>query len=150
MAKVFQKVVSIIKSKEFQKFFIGGVSAFIIDFSILNILTYVFKLNTYLFGVIFLPNFISTTTAIIFNYFLQRTWTFKSQQKNLTQELVKFILVNVFNLIVFNGIIFGLLSQAGIPIPITKVIVTALQLIVSYTLYKFFVFKKAELEEAMV
>lgn len=143
MKQHIDKVTKIVKSPEFIKFVVVGGTAFLVDFLTLNFFTVLLNFKTYLFGVLFLPNLISTGIAIIYNYFLQKNWAFKSQQKSYS-EAVRFLAVQVFNLVIFNGIIFGIITQAGISVQITKIFVTGMQMIVSYVLYKFFVFKKPQ------
>lgn len=142
MKKYSGKFTDLMKSKEFQKFFVVGISSFLLDFAILNFLLYIVNLNTFLFGIISVPNLISSITAILFNYILQRRWTFKSENTAVIRESLKFFSVHGFNLIIFNGILFGFLAQLGFPKPLVKIFVTGVQLFFSFALYKFFVFKK--------
>lgn len=141
MRKHIDTITKIIKSPEFIKFVVVGGTAFLVDFLTLNFFTVILNFKTYLFNVLFVPNLISTGIAIIYNYFLQKNWAFKSEKKSYS-EAIRFLAVQVFNLIIFNGIIFGIITQAGVSVQITKIFVTGMQLFVSYFLYKFFVFKK--------
>lgn len=142
MKKYTGKFADLLKSKEFQKFFIVGISSFILDFAILTFLLYVLNYNEIVLGIISVPNLISSVIAILFNYVLQRRWAFKSENTAILRESLKFFSVHGFNLVVFNGVLFGLLAQLGFPKPLVKIFVTGVQLFSSFTLYKFFVFKR--------
>lgn len=138
---MINKFKSLLLSKEFQKFFISGILAFIVDFGLLNLQVYIFKFELTLFGLIFVPNLISTIAGITFNFLMQRHWTFNSREKDrAVKEGGKFLLVQGINLVVFNGLLFGLLIQLSIVVPIAKIITNGLQMINSYILFKYFVF----------
>lgn len=138
---MFSKLKLLLASKEFQKFFVSGVLAFLLDFGLLNLQVYILKFQSVLFEVIFIPNVISTTAGITFNFLMQRYWTFNDREKDTAaKEGIKYLAVQFFNLVFFNGLVFGIIIQLGVLIPVAKIITNGLQMICSYILFKYFVF----------
>lgn len=129
-------------TKEIFYFLFGGITAFFIDFSLLAIQVYVLDFHPMLFGVISIPNIISSVTAIIYNFFIQKFFAFDSRGSGTKWELTRFILVQVFTVVVFAGVVFGSLLNMGLEVPIAKILTMILQMISSFFLYKFFVFRK--------
>lgn len=129
-------------SKEFSNFLIGGITAFLLDFTLLTFQTYILNFKYELLGFIFIPNVISTTIALIYSFYFQKYISFKGNQAETRKQFPKFIFVSIFNLVLFGVIVFGILIDLHIPIPITKLITTGMQMCSSFLLYKFFVFKK--------
>lgn len=126
-------------------FFVGGVTAFFLDLAILNFQVFVLEFNPFVFGIISIANIISVTIALTFNFFFQKFFSFTAgKSKRMKSELWRFILVQIFTIIFFGGIVFGIFFNLGLGIFISKVITTLFQMISSFFLYKFFVFKKVE------
>lgn len=136
------KIKKLFLSEEFIKFFVSGVAAFVIDFGLLWLLTHPLNFNLKLLDFIFVPNIISTSIAILCSYIFQKYFAFETKDTSVKHELGKFILVQLSNLILFNVVVFGFLLILNIPVLITKVITMGMQMIYSFVLYKFFVFKK--------
>lgn len=136
------KLKQFLLSKEFRNFFIGGITAFALDFSILYFLTNILNWRAELFDLIVIPNIISASISIIYNFFFQKHIVFKGSSSKVEKQFGKFVLVQLSNLILFSGILFGLLVNLFISLLLSKVITTAVQMFYSFLLYKFFVFKK--------
>lgn len=82
---------------KFIKFGIVGASGMLVHFSVLYLFKEVVGLNP------FVANTIGFVTAATTNYILNRIWTFRSQEKQVAVEYLKFILVSVIGLGVNNG-----------------------------------------------
>lgn len=82
---------------KFIKFGIVGASGMVVHFGVLYLFKEVIGLNP------FLANTIGFVTAATTNYILNRIWTFRSQEKQVAVEYLKFILVSVIGLGVNNG-----------------------------------------------
>lgn len=82
---------------KFIKFGIVGASGMVVHFGVLYLFKEVVGLNP------FLANTIGFVTAATTNYILNRIWTFRSQEKQVAVEYLKFILVSVIGLGVNNG-----------------------------------------------
>ena len=82
---------------KFIKFGIVGASGMVVHFSVLYLFKEIVGLNP------FVANTIGFVTAATTNYILNRIWTFRSQEKQVAVEYLKFILVSVIGLGVNNG-----------------------------------------------
>lgn len=146
LKKFFTLGLKVIKSKEFIRFFIIGISTFILDFTLLQIFLRVFGVPAEDHLKETIVNIGSSIIAIIVNYILQRTWAFESKTKNIVKESGKFFLVQGLNLIIFQTLLFSLVNYFLTP-GISKVFVTGVQIAFSFVMYKFFVFKPKNISE---
>jgi len=114
MKEKINKIVNIglnlIKSKEFQKFFVIGISTFVLDFTLLQIFLRVFNITPGDHTSETFANIGSSLVAIAVNYVLQRSWAFQSKNKNIVKESSKFFLVQGLNLILFQTVLFTLVN----------------------------------------
>ncbi|MBP5341140.1 MAG: GtrA family protein [Bacteroidales bacterium] len=85
---------------KFLKFGIVGASGMLVDFGVLILMR----------DGVGLPdlwaNTISFTCAATSNYFLNHIWTFRSKDKQVGVEYLKFLLVSVVGLGINNGVLF--------------------------------------------
>ena len=79
-----------LKNKELLKYIFVGLSTVLIDF-----LTYKFLIK---FIVIYLAKTISFLSGTFFSYQLNRTWTFKSGKKTLSQ-FIKYLIIHITSLV---------------------------------------------------
>ena len=82
---------------KFLKFGVVGASGMVVHFSVLYLFREVVGLNS------FVANTIGFVTAATTNYILNRIWTFRSHEKQVGVEYLKFILVSVIGLGINNG-----------------------------------------------
>ena len=82
---------------KFVKFGVVGASGMLVHGGVLYLLKEQAGINP------FVANTIGFVTAATTNYFLNRVWTFKSKEKQVAVEYLKFILVSVVGLGVNNG-----------------------------------------------
>ena len=82
---------------KFVKFGLVGASGMVVHFAVLYFFREIVGLND------FVANTIGFITAATTNYFLNRWWTFRSQEKQVAVEYLKFILVSVIGLGINNG-----------------------------------------------
>lgn len=137
-----------LKDKRLFRFLIVGALAFVVDAGLLATMIYILNFNPYwqtvINGVelnISIANATSIILAYCFNFVLQRMWAFQARDQKWQQQAWKFIIVAVIAYIL-NNLIFGfLVKQLFINELISKVIVTALQMIWSFIMYKLIVFK---------
>lgn len=152
-SNLVQKVHKVISSIQFIRFFIIGISTFILDFVLLSLIIVLFQISSEEHLKQTLANIISSAVAIVVNYAIQRNWAFESKNKNVAKEAGKFIAVHIFNLTVYQTILFSVVNYF-LPAWLTKILVTAVQIASSFVLYKLFVFKtkittKEEIEDAV-
>jgi putative flippase GtrA len=145
-----QTLTSNPKIQQFIRFFISGGLAFIVDFGILMILLYIVKYNdsytVQIFGVtlhLVYANLISTFLGTVASFILNKYYAFQSRTntRETSRQFSQFFVVGIFNYFVHN-ILFGYATLLGIPAPISKFFLIALQMIWSFFLYKIVVFKK--------
>ena len=79
-----------LKNKELLKYIFVGLSTVLIDF-----LIYKFLIK---FIVIYLAKTISFLSGTFFSYQLNRTWTFKSKKKTLSQ-FIKYLIIHITSLV---------------------------------------------------
>lgn len=82
---------------KFLKFGIVGASGMVVHFAVLYFFRETVGLND------FVANTLGFVTAATTNYILNRIWTFRSHEKQVTVEYLKFILVSVIGLGINNG-----------------------------------------------
>ena len=82
------------------KFITVGFSGLIIDFSITYICKEKVLLNKYL------SNSLGFTIAATSNYFLNRTWTFQSENPEIIIELSTFIIISIVGLFINNSMLW--------------------------------------------
>ena len=87
---------------KFIKFITVGFSGLIIDFSITYICKEKVLLNKYL------SNSIGFIIAATSNYFLNRIWTFKSENPEILTELSAFFIISIIGLFINNSMLWVL------------------------------------------
>lgn len=95
-------------------------------------------------------NFVSTSVALTFSFFANKTFTFKDDSKNHGSQLVNFLIITLFGLWVIQPIIIegtklltsNLSLNNSVVLLIGKLLATAVTLIWNYLLYRKFVYKK--------
>lgn len=97
-------------------------------------------------------NYISTSIAFIFSFFVNKSFTFKSKSGNVAKQFALFLGVTIIALWVIQPLVIlavtALLSPLGwnesVVLFIAKLVATVASLIWNYILYARFVFKKTE------
>ncbi len=110
----------------FLRFTVVGVTGAIVDFGILNLLRLVFHLP------LVWAQGISFICAVINNFIWNRYWTYpESQSGNATKQFIQFFIINTIGLLIrtplitwFDKLIYSLLSQTSIVLPIEDFIVS--------------------------
>jgi putative flippase GtrA len=131
------------KSTKPLRFILVGIANTAIDFIVLLSLT--------TFGLpLVVANFISTSVALTFSFFANRTFTFGSTGKKRSQA-VRFLLVTLVGLWVLQPIVLvlavpaleGMLSREA-SIVVAKLIATVVSMVWNYLLYDSLVFRKPQ------
>jgi putative flippase GtrA len=145
--KVFQQLA---------KYGLVGVLNTLLDFSVLNLLSYTFSVYSKLSLV--LINVISFLAANINSYFWNKYWTFQSGNKKIAGEFLKFFLVSVIGFLLNSGVLwffttmikpaFGLSPQVWLNV--VKLVATVIYLIWNFVGYKLIVFKEKSTNETSV
>ena len=120
--------------RQFIRFCIVGFSTTAVDFSIYLVLTRVAKLQ-YL-----LANLIAVLIAIIWSYYWNRRYTFKSKEKALKLQFSKFFVVSTIGL-GLNELILFLLVNFGLNDIFAKMCAVGIVLFWNFFINKFWTFK---------
>ena len=129
--------------RRFLKFGIVGVSGTIVDFTI----TWLFRDVVGLYDLV--ANAIGFTVAATTNYILNRIWTWRSQEKNVGVEYLKFFAVSLVGL-GLNTLILSLLKHlfafdnADVNFWCAKVGATLVVMLWNFFANNFFTFRKTQ------
>lgn len=143
---MYEKIKEIcIKYKEIIVYLIFGVLATIVNLGVKY---------TLLFTILDAKNsvelqvsiIISWIAAVLFAYFTNRTFVFKSENKNKIKELISFVVGRIATLIMEMIVMWFFVTLLGLSSDLFVVIITvfaqALVIIVNYIFSKLFIFKK--------
>lgn len=137
----------------FLKFFISGLTAFIIDTIILNVLIFSFNdgvETTPLLGFITVEKLLSGSVGITISFILNKYWTFSNSQKSLLVQSYKMVLsylLSIFlgailitlyiNILAWQNIVY-----IGNAIPtVSNILTVGTIMILNFFIYKYIVFK---------
>lgn len=131
------------KHAQKSRFVIVGGANTALDFGILFLLTFL--------GLDKIPsNYISTSVSLIFSFFVNKSFTFKSEGGNKKRQFVSFLIITLVGLWVLQPvIIYGfdilaadIISSEAVRLFVGKLLATVVTLIWNYILYARVVFKK--------
>lgn len=136
------------------KFGLIGVLNTLLDFAVLNLLSYLTKV--YSGKELILLNIVAFVIANLNSYFWNKFWTFNSKTKNVASEFGKFILVSVIGFAI-NSVILWFMTTIMSPMGnlsaplwenVAKLLATVVYMIWNFFGYKLIVFKKKVALEA--
>ncbi len=125
------------------RFGVVGIANTALDFAILFLLVGM--------GLDRIPaNFVSTSIAFVFSFFVNKSFTFNSIGGNVKRQFALFIVITVFSLWVIQPIVIvtmswllaGLGLDSSVELFIAKLVATIASLIWNYIFYSRLVFKK--------
>ena len=123
------------KNKELLKYIFVGISTVLIDF-----LIYKFLIK---FTVIYLAKTISFLSGTFFSYQLNRTWTFKSGTKTLSQ-FIKYLIIHITSLVLnvfINSLLLNTFSKNYfLSYEVSFLIATLTSAIYNFLFIKIFIF----------
>lgn len=134
---------------QFAKFGLIGVLNTLLDFGVLNFLSYLTKV--YSGSTLILLNIFAFLAANINSYFWNKSWTFSSRSRNVAAEFGKFLIVSVIGFGI-NSLILWILTSLINPLAgispqiwenIAKLAATVIYTIWNFIGYKLIVFKEA-------
>ena len=124
-----------LKNKELLKYIFVGLSTVLIDF-----LIYKFLIK---FIVIYLAKTISFLSGTFFSYQLNRTWTFKSGKKTLSQ-FIKYLIIHITSLVLnvfINSLLLNTFSKNYfLSYEVSFLIATLTSAIYNFLFIKMFIF----------
>jgi putative flippase GtrA len=120
--------------KSFFKYLVIGFSTFSIEYTLYFIFLQMINIE-YL-----IANLIVYVIAFCFNFFMNRIWSFKSKT-NIKNQISKYAVLFVFNLIAITLIIYFLTEIIGFHPLVSKVLVMGAVVSWNFILYKLIIFK---------
>jgi len=121
--------------KQIIKFGIVGFLAFLIDYSLLYILTEYFKIY-YLYSSI-----ISFIISLIFNYIASIKWVFKVNQQKSIENIIIFTILSIIGLIINQVIMYIMVEIINIWYMFSKLFSTIMVMIFNFITRKKFIEK---------
>lgn len=126
MNKLFKQII---------RFGVVGGLAFIIDYSLLFILTELTPL-TY-----FYASIISFIVSLTFNYILSIKWVFDVNKKQEISDIIIFVVLSVIGLLINQIIMYVFVEKIHIYYMVTKIISTIVVMIYNFITRKIFIEK---------
>lgn len=128
-----EKRVSLIH--QILKFGVVGIIAFLIDYSLLYLLTEFMSIHY------MLSSIISFTISLVFNYVASIYWVFDVQKKQTYKEIIVFTILSVIGLGI-NQLVMYLMTDIGkIYYMLSKLVATAIVMIWNFITRKIFIEK---------
>lgn len=118
---------------KFVKFGLVGGSGMVVDLGVLYLMRDVVGLPD------LVANTISFTIAATSNYFLNRIWTFRSHEENVTVEYAKFLGVSIVGLLINTGVLW--LSNALWPVAYQGTLAIGVSTQQAFSIKNFYLFK---------
>lgn len=134
---------------QFAKFGLIGILNTLLDFGILNFLSYLTKV--YSGSTLLLLNVFAFLAANVNSYFWNKSWTFSSRSRNAAAEFGKFLIVSIIGFGI-NSLILWVLTSLMHPVAgispqlwenIAKLVATVIYTIWNFIGYKLIVFKES-------
>lgn len=135
-------IITLYHNEKIMYLFIGGCT------TLVNLISYWLLRHLTDWGTV--PcNVISVALAIVFAFFTNKIFVFRSKSEHLVQwvsEFVKFVGARLSTMVVEVGGVWLLYDVLGIPDMAAKIATQFIVIVVNYFISKFFVFKKADSE----
>lgn len=138
-------------AKQFVKFGIVGGINFVIDWGILNLLSWILDIHN---GWQVIPlNTVAFLAAVTNSFFFNKYWTFRKQGKDQqAQEMGKFFLVSLVGLLLNTGAVFFVTTYVPAPFGLSevlwlnaaKIVATVLVMAWNFVGYKYWAFSKSQ------
>lgn len=147
-----QRILNELHSEKFMRFFIVGISAYVIDTMVLYLLqkTIFSHDDSQIFGLIYTSKLFSSTIGLSVSFMLNRYWSFKATHKSAYGQAAKMLAVFIMNIFVsaviyttyFELLKLQSLAELGdLAIPLANAATTGTMMISNFFIYKLVVFK---------
>jgi len=113
---------------KFLKFCIVGCSGMIIDFGTTWLLKEKVKINKYF------ANSLGFIIAATSNYFLNRFWTFQSENTQVATEYISFVLISIVGLGINNSVVYILTERVRLNFYLSKLFAVAVVTIWNFSM----------------
>lgn len=123
------------------RFFISGSLGFVADAGSLWLFTSILGLKLVLFDLIVVANLLAVAIGVTVSFLLHRHLSFQAGQGSLVVQSGKYLGFYVLSY-ALNQVLFGIFSvQLGLSLLASKVVVSLMQMVWNYFLFKHVVFK---------
>lgn len=126
-------------TKQIFKFLIVGVIAFLIDYSLLYILT------EYCSVYYLISSIISFTISLIFNYIASIKFVFETDKKESKKYFIIFIIGSIIGLGINQLVMYVMVELMHIYYMLTKIVATGIVMVWNFVTRKIFIEKKKNL-----
>ena len=136
--KIMNKIINLIKNSKiytFIKFALTGAANTIINFLVFTLLSVILNLNIYFSEVV------SYSCGMLNSYIVNRNWTFSTKEKFWSSQLIKFILVNLFVMLLSLLLLNIFTEKLLLSKLIAKVFSTAITTIINFVVSKIWVYR---------
>lgn len=133
-----RRLQNAVRNGHLVKFLVVGVASFAIDLGLLALLHEVGGVD------LWIATPIAFLASLVFNFLVQRKFTFQSEVRAHVSFL-KYVALVVFN-VVATDVIVNVVAAAGISYAVGKVIATVSTTVWNFLLYKHWIFKAAPVQ----
>ncbi|MFA5029388.1 MAG: GtrA family protein [Patescibacteria group bacterium] len=123
-------------AKEFIKFCLIGLTNLFVDMSVYWLLTRFFHFY-YLLAAIF-----SFVVAVTWSFYLNRHWTFRHQEKDLSRQYIKFFIANLISIFINLSLFYVLVDYWHFYDLLAKFLAAMIVAFLNFSLNKFWTFRK--------
>lgn len=131
---VFNQLFDKVFLLKFVKFCLVGFSGIFVDFGFTYFFKEVVKLQKYI------ANAIGFSVAATTNYFLNRVWTFQSQNPHIAQEFSRFFLIALIGLAINSAIIWLMNGRFKVNFYLSKLVATVIVTLWNFLINAYFTF----------
>lgn len=137
-----KKIISLYKKyEEIINYLIIGVSTTIVSLLVYYLCVYTF-LNPEDAIQLQIANILSWIVSVTFAFFTNRSFVFKSKNKNIAKEATTFVGSRVTTLLIDMGLMALFVTLLGLNDKLIKIVVQIIVIVLNYIFSKLFVFKK--------
>lgn len=120
----------------FFRYLLIGVTTFVLDFGIFNLLSIKFSTKP------IVANLISTFVSLFFNFTMSNFWTFKLGGGQKLQKLSRYAVLAIFNYIFGNIAMYLFIEHTDLNHNLAKALITLTVVAWNFLLYKKWVFRE--------
>lgn len=120
---------------KFFKFGIVGLLSAIIDFGVTGLSKEKLHLNKYL------ANGLGFSISAVFNYYVNRIWTFRNSDPDITSQFITFLIVAIIGLLINSLIVYYLHHKKRINFYLAKIFATGVVVFWNFFMNNLFTFK---------
>ena len=125
------------ETRKWARYVVSGGSAAVCNLVVFSLCVYVFNIH----GV--LSSAIATMCAVSLSFFMQKYFTFKDASRISANQLSRYALTFITNLVLTTGL-YALISDVVAIKVVSQILAAGLTAVLSFYIYHFFVFRSKE------